>query len=155
MRRNAPEVLYFDTSALMPYYRPEPLSAEIQALLIQTQEPVVISQLVEVEFASVLARLVRMGDLDARSATVIQTAFSQDIARNCYRVLELASVHYKQARDWLLERKAPLRTLDALHLAVAQISDTRLVTSDAGLADAAERHGVAVEFFTSHPAARI
>ena len=64
-------------------------------------------------------------------------------------------MHYKQARDWLLERKGPLRTLDALHLAVAQISDTRLLTSDAGLADAAERHGVAVEFFTSHPAARI
>jgi hypothetical protein len=30
--RNAPEVLYFDTSALMRYYRPELLSAEIQAL---------------------------------------------------------------------------------------------------------------------------
>ncbi|MBA2592466.1 MAG: type II toxin-antitoxin system VapC family toxin [Pseudomonadota bacterium] len=148
-------MLYFDTSALMPYYRPEPLSAEIQALLIQAQEQVVISRLVEVEFASVLARLVRMGDLDARSAGVIQTAFSQDIARNCYRVLELASVHFKQARDWLLERKAPLRTLDALHLAVAQISDTRLVTSDVGLASAAEKYGVAVEFFTGHAAARI
>jgi len=96
-----------------------------------------------------------MGDLDARSAGVIQTAFSQDIARNCYRVLELASVHFKQARDWLLDRKAPLRTLDALHLAIAQISDTRLVTSDAGLASAAEKHGVAVELFTGHAAARI
>ena len=88
-------MLYFDTSALMPYYRPEPLSAEIQAVLLQAQEQVAISRLVEVEFASVLARLVRMGDLDARSAGVIQTAFSQDIARNCYRVLELASVKKK------------------------------------------------------------
>ncbi len=148
-------MLYFDTSALMPYYRPEPLSTEIQVFLLQTQEQVVISRLVEVEFASVLARLVRMGELDARSAGVIQAAFSRDIARHCYRVLELAAMHFNQARDWLLERRSPLRTLDALYLAVAKISDTRLATSDAGLASAAGKHGVAVEFFAGHAAAKI
>ena len=113
---------------------------------------------IDISASEYLARLVRMRDLtlerDADSDG-IHAADDRDRLLGLDQQLELTSVHYKQARDWLLERKAPLRTLDALHLAVAQISDTRLVTSDANLADAAERHGVAVEFFTSHPAARI
>lgn len=142
-------MLYFDTSTLMPYYRPEPLSSKIQATLLKAKEPVVISPLVEVEFASILARLVRMRELDARGADAIQAAFSQDIASSCYQVLGLTSAHYKQARDWLIERKTPLRTLDALHLAVAHASNARLVTADAILASAARKHGVGVRFFRS------
>jgi predicted nucleic acid-binding protein len=59
------------------------------------------------------------------------------------------SAHYKQARDWLLERKSPLRTLDALNLAVAHASNARLMTADAILASAARKHGVTVRFFAS------
>ena len=148
MTRSAPELLYFDTSALMPYYRPELLSDRSQAALLGAKEPVAISRLVEVEFASILGRLVRMRELDAASADALQTAFAHDITSGCYQVSGLNSAHYKQARDRLLLRKTPLRTPDALHLAVAHASDARLVIAYAMLASAARKHGVAVKFVT-------
>lgn len=54
-------MLYFDTSALLPYYRREHASERVQALLLSQSQPVLISHLTEVEVASALARWVRMG----------------------------------------------------------------------------------------------
>ncbi len=56
-------MIYFDTSAVLPYYREEQASNWIQALLESQTRPVLISHLTEVEFASALARWVRMGNL--------------------------------------------------------------------------------------------
>lgn len=42
----------------------------------------------------------------------------------------------------------PLRTLDALHLAVAASNNLRLVTADETLAEAANVFGVAVQLLT-------
>ena len=62
--RNAinPGVDYFDTSTLLPYYRLEPLSGTVQNLLLAVENSIAISSLVDVEIASALARLVRMGE---------------------------------------------------------------------------------------------
>jgi len=92
---------YFDTSALIPYYRPEPISDQVQALLVASEDPVLISVLTETEFASVLARLVRMNELRDSDASLIQAAFQEDIHRGCYRVLDLQRENYHLARDWL------------------------------------------------------
>jgi predicted nucleic acid-binding protein len=54
-------MLYFDTSALLPYYRQEQASEQVQALLSVQRQPVLISHLTEVEVASALARWVRTG----------------------------------------------------------------------------------------------
>lgn len=56
-------MLYFDTSALLPYYRAEDVSDQVQALLGRQTEPVLISRLTVVEVASALARWVRMEEL--------------------------------------------------------------------------------------------
>lgn len=53
-------MIYLDTSALLPYYRPEALSEVIQDLLMAVEEPAFITDLTKVEFASALARWVRM-----------------------------------------------------------------------------------------------
>jgi predicted nucleic acid-binding protein len=134
---------YFDTSALLPYYRPESLSGKVESMLLAATEPVAISCLVEVEIASAVSRLVRMKELDGLDATRIQNAFSADIKRGYFQFLMLDSSVYRQARQWLLERESPLRTLDALHLACAALNEARLVTADQVLAVAAETHGVA------------
>ncbi|PTB91794.1 VapC toxin family PIN domain ribonuclease, partial [Marinobacter sp. Z-F4-2] len=59
---------YFDTSAVLPYYRQEHASDSIQALLELQTKPVLISHLTEVEVASALARWVRMGELSEPQA---------------------------------------------------------------------------------------
>ena len=139
-------MLYFDTCALIPYYRPEALSDTVQGILTDAAEPVAISPLGEVEFASVLARLVRMGEMAETHASTIQAAFAEDIAQGRYRLIEQTTQHYRLARDWLLSRKTGLRTLDALHLATASLSQSRLVTADATLADAARKLGIPVQW---------
>jgi predicted nucleic acid-binding protein len=137
-------VLYLDTSAVIPYYRPEHASSAVQRLLMAEKTPVAISVLVEVEVASTLARLVRMKELDEQSARLIQSAFAEDMAAGRYLVHALTSAHFALARDWLLGRKTPLRTLDALHLACAVVSEARLATLDRTLAGAGKKLGVAV-----------
>ncbi len=135
---------YFDTSALLPYYRPEPLSDQVQELLVASEDPVLISVLTEIEFASVLARLVRMNELDDSRAGLIQAAFQEDIRRGCYRVLDLHREHYHLARDWLSGRVTSLRTLDALHLALAALENAEMITADKVMAIAAGRFSVQV-----------
>lgn len=139
-------MLYFDTCALIPYYRPEARSDAVQTILTSVREPIAISPLGEVEFASVLARLVRMGEIAESHANAIQAALTEDITQGRYRLVEQTTQHYRLARDWLLTRKTGLRTLDALHLATATLAQAELVTADATLADAARQLGVALQW---------
>lgn len=89
---------YFDTSALIPYYRPEPLSDRVQNLLLESgDDPVYLSLLTETEFAPVLGRLTRMEELKDKEAARIQAAFMEDIHRGCYMILELHREHFHLA----------------------------------------------------------
>jgi len=133
---------YYDTSVLLPYYRPEALSEKVQALLMGNQQ-VAISMLVDVEMASALSRLVRMGEFSDQDAAKVQNAFAGDAKKGCFRYLAVNVAIFQQAQRWLLERKSALRTLDALHLACAALAEARLITADQALADAAQTHGVA------------
>jgi uncharacterized protein len=54
------------------------------------------------------------------------------------------SVHYTLARNWIAQFETPLRTLDALHLAIAFTHQIPLVTADEGLGVSAEALGVEV-----------
>ena len=51
-------------------------------------------------------------------------------------------IHYHLAREWISRFTTPLRTLDALHLAVASQNNIRLVTADTALAASAQFLGV-------------
>jgi predicted nucleic acid-binding protein len=135
---------YFDTSALLPYYRPEPLSATVQNLLLAAEDNAAISSLVDVEIASALARLVRLREFSDHDAASVHNAFASDINKGCFQYLAVDTAAFRQAQQFLLERKSSLRTLDALHLACAALAGARLVTADRALADAAEVHGVSV-----------
>ena len=133
---------YFDTSALMPYYRPEPASAACEALLLDSPDGVCISHLTEVEMASVLARLVRTGELAEKDAERVQQAFAEDLDRRRIARESLAPEHFERALAWLLIRSTALRTLDALHLACASKLGAELVTCDRVLGEAARKFGV-------------
>ena len=135
-------MLYFDTSALFPYYRPEACSNKVQKLLRDPKTRACISPLVEVEFASVLSRLRRMKELDEASALAIQAALEEDAANGCFERALVSLEAFHLAREWLLSRKSALRTLDALHLAAASLANAKLVTADETLMKAAQRFGI-------------
>lgn len=136
-------MLYADTSAILPFYRAEPASGAVEDLFLAQSEPVLISDLVRVEFASALARWVRLAELTESQANRIESAFHEDLHEGRFRLVPLEGGMFERAMHWLLMRRTSLRTLDALHLACAEACDTPLITLDQGLREAAEFFGVA------------
>jgi len=137
---------YFDTSALLPLYRQEPLTA--QAEQFQNEVTPVVSALTEVEVASALARWVRIGELTGEQALAFEATFSEDLRLGVFERVALDDRHYWQARHLLIKRQTALRTLDALHLACAVELNLTIVTADKVLADAATMLGKRVRFLT-------
>jgi predicted nucleic acid-binding protein len=143
-------MFYADTSAVLPFYRSEPASDAIEQLFLAQRQPPVISDLVRVEFASALARWVRMGELGEAQANRIESAFHEDVREGRYRLVALDPGVFERAMHWLLTRRTSLRTLDALHLACAEANETPLFTLDQALLGSAEFFGVAI-FSNSTP----
>ncbi len=137
------EQFYFDTSAILPYYREEALSNRVQVLLLSINPPVVISHLTEVEFASALSRLTRMKELDDAQAGIIEQAFANDRKAGLFKRISFTAAHFNQAVKWLSLRNTALRTLDTLHLAVSNQGNLNIITCDIILAKAAGKLGVA------------
>ncbi|OGT79759.1 MAG: hypothetical protein A3H91_06275 [Gammaproteobacteria bacterium RIFCSPLOWO2_02_FULL_61_13] len=127
---------YLDTSVLVAYYLPEPLSEQVERVLLRGDTPS-ISALVGLEFASVLARKVRARELAPGAARAAIEAFRTHQEDGLYRNIEIGAAHYEQARRWVEAFSPPLRTLDALHLSVAALDAAALLTADAQLARAA------------------
>jgi predicted nucleic acid-binding protein len=141
-------VPYVDTSALAKWYLNERGSEEFEAFIL-FQERAAISRLTALEFRCLLARRRRAQDL---SATAERDAFRQirsDVFNGYLEVHPLLDEHVHTAID-LLERlqEHPLRTLDALHLAIASaLGATVLATADRVMAQAAAALGLRVQAF--------
>jgi len=126
---------YFDTSLVAPLYRAEALTTSAEALHQQYRP--VISLLTEVELASTLARWVRMNELTEDQAASVDKTFAEDLRLKVFERAELRDREYWQARTWLQQRSTSLRTLDALHLAIAAENGWPMVTADQQLHNAA------------------
>jgi hypothetical protein len=135
--------MYIDTSLLVPYYCPEALSAAAERTLRADPDPAV-SDLVEVEFFSALGSKVRAGAMPPADALRVGEQFLAHLRDGFYARIALQRRHYEAARGWLAGARLPLRTLDALHLAVAEVEGVRLATADRDLSRAARGLGVAV-----------
>lgn len=123
-------------------YIPEALSAAAGAA-VGTAAPA-ISDLTEVEFASVVARRLREGTLSAAHGAMVLRTFDTHVAEQSYRRLPFVAETFVEATRLLRSREAPLSTLDALHLAIAASNRELLCTADKQLARAAARFGVKV-----------
>jgi predicted nucleic acid-binding protein len=121
-------VYYADTSALVAaYLSQEPDHAELRALLLDGDLPVVTSELTRIEFASAVAAAGRAGRL--RRPRLLLERFDADCRDGGpLTLLALATaVALPLARQ--LVREHPVRTLDAIHLAVA-LTDGRELAAD-------------------------
>lgn len=141
-------MIYLDTSVLLPFYRNEILSEQIQAFLNLNHESVTISELTLIEFSCALARWTRTKELSEHHAAIIEKALNTDISNNCFTVKPLNSIVYKQARAWLTQRKTSLKAFDALHLATSFNLNAKLITADRVLASAANAFEVPSELIS-------
>jgi predicted nucleic acid-binding protein len=112
-------VLYFDTSFLVPLFLPEATSEKVERFLRRKRTaPLATSHWTLVEFASTLAREVRMGSLTHKAAIATHARFAE-IAADTFILLAPSAADFDLANRFLLRRKIGLRAGDALHLAIA------------------------------------
>ncbi|WIM07032.1 MAG: type II toxin-antitoxin system VapC family toxin [Candidatus Nitricoxidivorans perseverans] len=140
-------MIYADTSALIKRYLIEPFSTEFESLL--SQGTMAISRLTIVEVRCALARRRRNLEIDALRENRVNSELAADIQDGALQVGNFDDACFTAAYH-LIGRfpHIPLRTLDALHLAVAeQISAAAFATADKTQADAAEAIGFTVHRF--------
>jgi uncharacterized protein len=135
--------MYIDTSVLVPYYCPEALSRAAERAVRGDPRPAV-SDLVEVEFFSALAKKVRERAMPAADASQVGQQFLDHLQAGLYTRLAVQRQHYEAARQWLARFALPLRALDALHLAIADAEALRLATADRDLSRSARSLGLTV-----------
>ena len=111
---------YFDTSFLVPLILPEDTSEPISDFFEDLpSEDLAVSHWTRVEFASLLAREVRMGNLDASAAREAGLRF-ETMVKESFVILLPNRDDFDRARDWLSRFETGLRAGDALHLAIAR-----------------------------------
>ncbi len=132
-------MLYFDTSFLAPLILEETTSTKIETFF--TELPVGelhVSHWTRVEFASLIAREVRMGGL-AESDALLAIGQFDELVTDSFQVVAPRVADYELAKEYIQHFATKLRAGDALHLAIASNNGaTTLHTLDEGLLHAAK-----------------
>ena len=141
-------MIYVDTSALVKRYLQEPGSDAFDTFFL-TQAPLGISRLTVIEMRCALARRRRANQVSPELETQVQEAFRLDMQDGALVVASFNDDDLTLAYHLMDEVGViPLRTLDALHLAVARhIAATEFATADKNQADAARKLGFALHSF--------
>jgi len=135
--------IYLDTSALVKLYLPEPESDAVDQLVYRRRD-LVVSEVAVTEVASAIGRRVREGALSAETATQIYHRLLSDVNDRCFIRLSVGTDTHREAERLLLSSRVALRTLDALHLALAiQAASRSVATFDRQMARAATSIGLA------------
>jgi predicted nucleic acid-binding protein len=130
-------MFYVDTSVIVAYYCPEPLSEKAEAFITTHTRPA-ISLLTELELFSAISKKIREGSMDRKDGSRIIAKFLSHLDDLFYTRLPIEPHHYRLARDWIGQFTISLRSLDAIHLAIASSEGATLITADEGLAKSAE-----------------
>ena len=138
-------MICLDTSILTPLILPESASERVAASFHSLPpDDLAVSQWTVIEFASLVARKVRMGDLDAEGAARADAQLDTLLERSVAILLpDLGD--YVAARRYLRRFESGLRAPDALHLAIASNRGvTAFYTLDKKLIAAANLFGLPV-----------
>ncbi len=137
--------IYCDTSVVVAYYVPEVHSTQAeQALDGDIQR--IISPLVLAEASSAFRRKVHDKAIAKADAQAAWEDFKQDVATGIFRLTELERRHYDHAGAAMWQAKERLCTLDAIHLAVADLDGYILVTADDLMAKIGRSLGVRIRW---------
>jgi len=122
-------MLYFDTSILVPLIIPEATAETVAALVRQhAGARFATSHWTQVEFASMIAREVRMNRLGAQGGSHANSEFASLLDRS-FTVLLPNADDFDLARLYLMRFETGLRAGDALHLAIASNQKARAIYS--------------------------
>lgn len=141
---------YWDTSALLKLYAPEPDSASFLTRVAKSQRPLLTADLTVVELRCALGRKEHVGDLKAGGATALFECFTHDVAAGRIITLLHSPAVLAEAQEIVLRAHSAdppvmIRSLDAVHVASALASRAAwVVATDTRLRDAAITVGLRV-----------
>ena len=135
---------YFDTSVLAAYYCPEPNSPAAEKIILHSENPAV-SDLTELELASALSRKIREKSITREDGGKIIALFQSHVSQGLFQKILVEQEHFQIARAWIAQFTTPLRTLAALHLAIANTQKALFFTSDLQLVKAARHFAISVK----------
>jgi predicted nucleic acid-binding protein len=128
---------YVDTSALLKWYLPERGSERFADWAAQ-QSDIEISRLTCIEIRCALGRRQRAGTLSSESAGQALQQFQSDLHEGLFTLHGMRDDIFLIAEEMVAASAHGLRTLDALHLALAKVRKTAsFVTADQTLSEAA------------------
>lgn len=135
---------YLDANVLIALFIEEEFTARAKSFLKAGKPILLISDFACAEFASGIARLVRIETFTVSDAQAIFTAFDTWTARTTQRV-ETLTADVKAAEAFVRRLDLTLRAPDALHIAMAQRTAATLVTFDERMAERARVLGIPVQ----------
>lgn len=134
---------YLDASAIVDFVTPGSFSERVDAFFGTNPDGLMISDFAAAEFAAVIARRVRTGELPTDEARIALADFDGWSGRTTLRI-ETGPVDVGQAAAYIRRLDLPLRVPDAIHIAITHRWGASLVTFDRAMAAAAHILGVAV-----------
>jgi predicted nucleic acid-binding protein len=144
--------IYIDTSALAKCYFLEKNSQEVESFLSakfqQNAKSLVISSLSKLEMDCAINRKLRARLIDESYQQSVINLFAQHVEQAFYTTLRVDDICYEQAKKLIAQTQYPLRSLDALHLAIARHANiAELITADKVMADTARELNFTVHYF--------
>lgn len=114
---------YLDTSAFLKLYVKEVGSASVQNYLSQQEDPLPLSEILEMEFTNALQLKVFWGDIQPEQASEQMTLFENRKKRGLYYHPEIHRSELMGNFRELTQSTAELgcRTMDILHVAYARV----------------------------------
>ncbi len=134
--------LYLDASVLVALLTNDPFTARAEAFLRARTPSLILSDFAAAEFASALARRVRTEDLTEAEARSAFATLDSWAVRATHRA-ETTPADVAAAGAFLRRLDLPLRTPDALNIAIAQRLGAAVATFDTKMAAAARALGLA------------
>jgi len=121
--------VYLDASVLVPLFTYDPFSSRAENVLRSLASILVVSDFAAAEFASVIARQVRIRDMTRHNARIAFSAFDSWAARTAQRV-EIEPLDVQAAEAFVRRLDLNLRAPDAINIAIAQRIGAALFTFD-------------------------
>jgi uncharacterized protein len=135
--------VYLDASVLVSLFLEDAHTRRAETFLGECQQVLVVSDFAAAEFASAIARRVRAREIEVARAKNVFAIFDGWTTRESQRVGTFTS-DITRAEAALRQLDQPLRTPDALNIAICQRLGAALATFDAKMVRCARQQGIEV-----------
>jgi uncharacterized protein len=133
--------VYLDVNVIVPLFAVDPLNSRADKALRGLRDNLIVSDFSAAEFSSAIARRTRTRDLRADEARTAFSNFDTWCGRHT-QLVNIESIDILSASGLMRRLDLSLRTPDALHIAIVQRIDCKLLTFDRAMAKVAQALGV-------------